>query len=637
MYPKESTDYSWILLKSLSTIFLLSAILVFRNEQSDRLYGVIVLAVAMVLLIWPLNRRYIIKKVTHQGLSSGIKNRSMVMLMGILFFILTQSYKEFLFSFLVLALLGLLFLDNAGFQNLFHRIDFRARYLTTIIFFFTLIAFVFDLLKTPSTLQDAYHPVFVGDEVQAPMAGLHNWRTYSSQYTSLLGYVAEPFLSSKSPGDLQHSTYTFLIVLQYITIGVLLLIVLGIVSREHFKWPFIFTFAVLSGSFFAKFGMLDWLQNFPSRTFFPIITLYLYLCYLKLNLKAETGVWFKVQIKATILSLGILTALGLVNDIIFGTPIAMAIILSIMFSSLSLKVKVEFVVTYILTILLIGVLLNLHLLRAPDAEFSLNLFTHYVLSYGESGFAKLYEFRGYEIFFWGFALSAIVIARMRLAKVKSPFSQKVLHPFLLASAFLVFSTVPYTTGRSFSAQIWASCGIYTITLFSCLFRVFKENEKSDDSSNKSLLDSHVLISSALIFTICSGILNPFQTKREFERFSNESHVLTIGAELNSMADSIQKIVSSEKMNPNKTGLLVPFGNNMSINLGISNGLFVNHPTSVIFVQQMDFICKRNVDLGRQWLILDSYLADLFRMSKQCSTNYRDPKFLTPNLLATSRL
>lgn len=637
MYPKESTDYSWTLLKSLTTIFLVSATLVFRNEQSDRLYGVLVLTVAAVLLVWPLKRLYKIQKWTHDGLSTSVKSRSMVVLIGILFFILTQSYKEFLFSFLVLAVMGLLFMDNAGIQNLFNRIDFRFKYLTTIIFFFSLIAFVLDLLKTPSTLQDTYHPLFVGDEVQAPMAGLHNWRTYSSQYTSLLGYLAEPFLNSQSPQDLQNSTYTFLIVLQYIAISALLIIVLGIVGREHFKWPFIFTFAVLSGSFFAKFGMLDWLQNFPSRTFFPIITLYLYLCFLKLNLRVKTGTWFNVQIKATMLSLGILSAVGLVNDIIFGTPVALAIILSIVFSSLSTKVKVEFIVTYILTILFIGVLLNLHLLRAPDTEFSLNLFTHYILSYGESGFGKLYEFRGYEIFFWGFALSAIVIARKRLSKIKGQFSQKVLHPLLLASAFLVFSTVPYTTGRSFSAQIWASCGIYIIILFSCLFRIFKENEKGDLSSNKTLLNSHVLISLALVFTICSGILNPFQSKREFLRLSNESKVLTMNMELNSKAESIRKIVSSENMNPDQTGLLVSFGSNMSINLGISNGLFVNHPTSVIYVHQMDFICKRNADLGRQWLILDSYLADLFRMSKECSTNYRDPKLLTTNLLATSRL
>jgi hypothetical protein len=308
-----------------------------------------------------------------------------------------------------------------------------------------------------------------------------------------------------------------------------------------------------------------------------------------------------------------------------------------MFSSLSLKVKVAFIVTHVLTILFIGVLLNLHFLRAPDAEFSLNLFSHYILSYGESGFGKLYEFRGYEIFFWGFALSAIVIARKRLSRIKGPFSQKVLHPLLLASAFLVFSTVPYTTGRSFSAQIWASCAIYTIILFSCIFRIFTENEKSEYSSNKMSVDSHVVVSLALVFTICSGILNPFQIKREYERLSNQSNTVTMNMELNSKAESIRRIVISEKMNPDQTGLLVSFGNNMSIVLGISNGLFVNHPTSVIYVQQMDFICKRNVDLGRQWLILDSYLAYLFRMSKECSTNYRDPDLLAPNLLVTSRL
>jgi hypothetical protein len=280
--------------------------------------------------------------------------------------------------------------------------------------------------------------------------------------------------------------------------------------------------------------------------------------------------------------------------------------------------------------------LNLSLIRAPDMEFSIELFTHYMFSYGESGFGKLYDFRGYEIFFWGFALFAIVVARKSVSKAKDSFSRNVLYPMILVNALLIFSTIPYTTGRSYSAQIWASCGIYAILTFSCLFKFFKENEWFDTTANWNSNGSNVLITISIIFTICSGLLNPFHLNQEFERLNSKSAVTTTSALLHSEANLIKEIVRSEDMISNQIGLLVPFGNNMSISLGIKNGLFVNHPTSVIYVEQMNFICKRNLELGRKWLILDSYLEDLFNKSKECLTHFHKPRQVTPEFLVTSR-
>jgi hypothetical protein len=487
-------------------------------------------------------------------------------------------------------------------------------------------------------MQDIHHPTFVGDEIQAPSAGLHNWRTYSAQYTALLGYLAKPFLNKQSPIDLQLSTYTFLIVIQYVAVGFLFLLILSIVGRRNFKWPFIFTFAVLSGSFFYAYGVMDWLQNFPARTLFPIITIYLYFLFLKFNLSSDIGTLSsQLKLKALTAFIGIFASVGLVNDLMFGAPVVIAIVISIIFSRFSLDYKVRFLTLYFITFTFTGLLLNIYVLRTPDIQLSLGLITHYMFSYGENGFARLFDFRGYEIFFWGFGLSAIIIARRRFAIFQDIFAEKVLHPLVLLSGTLIFSTIPYTTGRSYSAQIWASCAIYVIILFSCFFRLFRDHEEGCSLQNHVIPDSNVLISVALIFSICSGLFNPSQIEAELKRIDGMNKMVPNSKQLDLEAKEIVRIIHSAALNTPEVALLVPYGNNMAISLGIRNGLFVNHPTSIIFGKQMDLICKRNHDLGAKWLIFDSYLEPLFNKSQECSLFFGKSKFVAPKLLLTSQL
>jgi hypothetical protein len=523
-------------------------------------------------------------------------------------------------------------MKNSEILSTIKRIDLKGKYLAWTLFVVSLFAFLIDSFKTPSSLQDTLHPAFVGDEIQAPTAGLHNWRTYSAQYTALLGYLAKPFLNKQSPVDLQSSTYTFLIIIQYIAVGMLFLLIFKIAGRNNFKWPFIFAFAVLSGSFFYGFGVMDWLQNFPARTLFPIITMYLYYSFLKLNSLSKSGtLQNQIKEKSLITLVGILAAIGFVNDLIFSAPIVLGIVISIIFSKLSLSTKIRFLFLYTITFTYTAVLLNFYVLRTPDSQFSLGLLTHYMVSYGENGFARLFDFRGIEIFFWGFGLAAIIVARKRFSAFQDEHAEKVLHPMLLLSGILIFSTIPYTTGRSFSAQIWASCAIYVIVLFACLFRLFRDYEVSAPAQNAVLPDSNVMISVAILFSIFSGILNPMQIGKELKRIDGLHKMIPSGTQLNLEADMILAVVRTEGIDVNEAALLVPHGNNMAITLGIRNGLFVNHPTSVIFVEQMNLICQRNYDFGAKRLIFDTYLEPLFRDSEKCITYFGKLQKVTPRL------
>jgi hypothetical protein len=498
-------------------------------------------------------------------------------------------------------------------------------------------AFAIDVIKTPYSLQDTHHPTFVGDEIQAPSAGLHNWRTYSAQYTALLGYVAKPFLNKQTPIDLQVSTYAFLIVIQYIAIVILFLLISSIVGARNIKWPFIFTFSVLSGSFYYGYGVLDWLQNFPARTIFPIITVYLYFLFLKCNLLSKSRTLFS-QVKVKFLSsiIGVLAGIGIVNELMFGAPVVIGIALSVFFSKLSYMIKIRFLLLYAITFSLTSVSLNFYVLRTPESQVSLGLITHYLFSYGEKGFARLFDFRGIEIFFWGFALAAILIARKRFMIFQNEFAQKVLHPMLLLSALLIFSTIPYTTGRSFSPQIWASCAIYVVILFACFYRLFRDYENSTSLQGVTLNDSNVLISVALIFSVCSGILNPIQMENEFERIGWNYKMVPSNTQLNLEADTILNVVKSEELNINETALLVPYGNNMAITLGIRNGLFVNHPTSIIFGEQVDLICQLNHDLGVKRLVFDAYLEPLISESKKCTEYFGKLQKVAPKIFITQQ-
>lgn len=636
-HSKESTGFSLIFLHSMLTIFGLSIFLILRSESSDQIYGFLVLLFAGISLVG-LPRLNILKiKSSKLGNSGFIRDRSLILFSVFLSFILSQSFIKFLFSLLLLTLLNVLFMKNSEILSIVKRINMRGKYLAWTLFVVSLFAFLIDLFKTPSSLQDTNHPTYVGDEIQAPTAGLNNWRTYSAQYTALLGYFAKPFLNKQSPVDLQSSTYTFLIVIQYIAVGLLFLLIFNIAGRNNFKWPFIFAFAVLSGSFFYAFGVMDWLQNFPARTLFPIITMYLYFLFLKFNSLSQSGTLLQqFKEKSLIALIGILAAVGFVNDLMFGAPIVLGIVISIMFSKLSLSVKIRFLFLYTITFTYTAVLLNFYVLRTPDSRFSLGLLTHYMASYGENGFARLFDFRGIEIFFWGFGLAAIIVAQKRFSAFQDQHAEKVLHPMLILCAMLIFSTIPYTTGRSFSAQIWASCAIYVIVLFACLFRLFRGYEVGAPPQSAVMPDSNVLISVALLFSIFSGVLNPIQISKELKRIDGVHKMIPSRTQLNLEANKILAVVRSEGIDSNEAALLVPHGNNMAITLGIRNGLFVNHPTSVIFVEQMNLICQRNYDFGVKRLIFDTYLEPLIRDSEQCITHFGKLQKVTTRIYVTQQ-
>jgi hypothetical protein len=207
---------------------------------------------------------------------------------------------------------------------------------------------------------------------------------------------------------------------------------------------------------------------------------------------------------------------------------------------------------------------------------------------------------------------------------------------LLLCAVLIFSTIPYTTGRSFSAQIWASCAIYTIILFACLFKLFRDFEVGAHQQSAALLDSNTLISVALLFSIYSGVMNPAQIGKEIKRIEGVHKMVPSPTQLDLEAKTILDIVRSKGININETALLVPYGNNMAITLGIRNGLFVNHPTSVIFVEQMKLICQLNHDSKAKHLIVDSYLEPFFRESQQCMTYFGELQRITPKIYLTQQ-
>jgi hypothetical protein len=122
-----------------------------------------------------------------------------------------------------------------------------------------------------------------------------------------------------------------------------------------------------------------------------------------------------------------------------------------------------------------------------------------------------------------------------------------------------------------------------------------------------------------------------QVGKELKRIEGIHKLVPSRTQLNLEANTILDLVGSEGIDVNEAALLVSHGNNMAITLGIRNGLFVNHPTSVIFGKQMDLICQRNHDLGAKKLIFDVYLDPLIRTSQQCMTYFGKVQKVTPGL------
>ncbi len=624
MATKESTGYHWILLKCMTAILGLSVCLSLRSELSDQLYGVLVLVLAGTLLFRLPKKKFSIFDSQKFVIPMIVFNRGLVILFVLCSFILTQSYTEFAIILLVITLLNFLFMSDLEIQASIKKLGSKVGFLSSALLLLSFIAFIFDIIKTPGSMQDTHHPVYLADEIQAPSAGLHNWRTYTSQYTALLGYIAIPFLNKQSPLDLQVSTYSFLIFIQYIAVAILFVLILGIVGFKNFKWPFIFAFAVLSGPFFFGYSVLDWLQNFPSRTLFPLVTIYFYFLFLRTKQRANSpNLSLRIRIKTLNVLIGVFAAVGLLNDLMFGAPIVIAVVLSILFSHLAPSTKIRFLILFAVTFTWTSVLINNYVLRAPESLFSFDLVTHYMFSYGNDGFAHLFDVLGIEIFFWGFGLSGLVIARYKLRESLDSYHREVLYPILILSSCLVFSTIPYTTGRSFTAQIWASSAIYVILVFACMYRLFLDSEVEISIQSGKLSNSMILAFVALLFSFCSGSLNPIQVKNEINRIVSKDEFVPTSSELETQLDSIRGIVQEIKLPLRSISLLTSYGNNMSINLGIRNGLIVNHPTSIIFKKQMDTVCERNYSLGAKVLIADSYLKPFLLNSKTCSKYFGD--------------
>ena len=473
--------------------------------------------------------------------------------------------------------------------------------------------FLIQLIKTPATMPDFYHTVFAGDELLANQAGLINYSNYVGQYSNALTKF-----SSLISGHLQTSRQDaewFLICMQII--NVVLLFYICVRLSRNIAISCFFTMVVLASPFFAGAGSLDWLQNIPSRTFFPTIAI-LFCILLIDKLRVVYALAFVVFVSFSVY-----------NDFLTGFQLVVSFIAVIVFGAKDIEKNRKLLYSFIFLLFSLVPIIY----AAINSSLPISLLTTYYMSYGESGFAKEFNLLGPDIYIWGFAMGSILhsLRTLDLYGVRKSRESE----FVLFASYLILSTIPYCVGRSYTAQIWSSSAIYLIILFSATIKLYLGSSKVIRvGSNEESEQSHYSINRGFIFpliiSLLSGFWNPSYIVSDIERitkgsndtqvlFASESNPYKYEQDFLRSLRNVQLKVPSERIS-----LLVPRGNLLSIKYGLRNDLVVNHPESLILKNQVRSLCVHLNGKNGRVFITDKNLAVRMREVLECQELFQFP-------------
>jgi hypothetical protein len=489
----------------------------------------------------------------------------------------------------------------------------KSRIFALVVFWLGLIAFFLNFLKTPFSLTDYHHTQYIADEMQIQLTENKAYSSYAAQYSNLLGPIFGLFIHGVSPIDLEISTIWLLIILQYIGVAIFFVLIIKLGRGSQLKYSLLFSSSLLGGAFFYSQSTLDWLQNFPARTFFPILCILMISIRLKFN-NLKTSVWRNLGGNSLDVLIGGLAALSIANDPIFGAPLSIAIFLiTILDRENPISVKILRTCLIFCSCMIVLLSINEFFFHPSELPKDLSLFTHYIIQYSSQGFGESYSFFGPDVVFWGFAIFAILDNRTQNSTVEKQ-GDAINRNLTLLTALLVLSTIPYSTGRSLTPQIWASCAIYLSLLFSLQIQDLPKVRGGSQTS----LYKKVLISLSLLLSLTSGLLIPNNIKSDIQRIVNGNpDYLNFSAKISAVDNELNSLLKVKNYKRSDVGIMLPFGNNLAKVNRVQNVLMANDPTSIISSQQFLIRCQKFNNFPLTVVVIDASLYPLYKSAPSC--------------------
>jgi hypothetical protein len=585
-----------------------------RSDTFDRLYGILVLGFGAFCLFAPkLVSKFANKlRAPFPKVHDFISSHSVSIL--VLCFILNTTKLETGLLLVMVFLLPLAFLEN---DTEMLRRNFletsRARFFGILLFSVGAIAFALNMIKTPSSLTEYHHTQYIADELQIQLTDNKAFSSYAAQYSNLLGPILGRFIRGEDPLSLEVSTIWALIVLQYIAVAILLILIVKLAKGAYLKYSLLFTFSMLGGAFFYSQSTLDWLQNFPARTFFPIVAILFYFLRLKFDNSNVNLSRYMVGNFLDIL-IGGLAALSIGNDPIFGFPFLIAFFLvTILDREIPTPSKVLRLTLVMSSFLLILITVNGLFFHPSELPKDFALFTHYIVQYSSQGFGDSYSFFGPDVVFWSFAIFAIWENRTTNSSLDIKESS-INRNLVLLCSLLILSTIPYSTGRSLTPQIWASCAIYLSLLFSLQIQSQPNNRSSAPTGSFR----KALISLSILLSLTSGLLVPNNIKYDIQRITGGNpEYSSFSTKLDRVDSELNQLLKVLDYNRSDVGIMLPFGNNLASINKVQNMLMANDPTSIISSQQFSVRCQKFTQFPIKAVVVDASLFPLYNSLDEC--------------------
>jgi hypothetical protein len=609
---KKIEDYDAILnlfVRILVIITILSvSIKPFLGEKFDYLYVFVVYILIFLIMISP---KVSILFQKHFS-KSNIFRLNLIFLVNIVI-VLDFYYLGFWSSALSLILTAVLSKNNLKVKEKI------AKYIFPVV----LISFILNLIKTPNRLIDNFHPLFITDELFSWINNKHIWLDFMGQYNSILGII---FIGKSNIKDVffeLNQAYWYLIILQLVGLLIIYLILREITKKKiELILGLIFLFSITGGLVWANlFSILDFFQELPSRKIFPLITIYLFMIYLKLEIQKKNG-WKYIALT----SIGTILGISILNDYLFSTGVFISILTTVFMFKISIKsgLKNLFIIIISTTVTLVTfILINYPRNSLPK----IRVIFSYVFSYGENQFGHEFNIIGPDIFFFSLAIFGLIWSLKNNINSINLYDEK-LDPVIFLFSLLLCYNGLYWMGRSYEIQIVASSGIYSALLITALYVKSRQFKNLESLSNLFL---NIILISPFLFNLINfkSITNDYfrlinTIKSEF---MDAQSVFTSGPkvtidEISAIDGQIDFVLNKVIMTKEAVALVSEFGNLFSAKYAIYNANILNHPTSITNPFVMEIICKNALDNKMKYLLFAKNTEKYINNVELCFSNYK---------------
>jgi hypothetical protein len=377
----------------------------------------------------------------------------------------------------------------------------------------------------------------------------------------------------------------------------------------------IFLFSVTGGLVWANiFSILDFFQELPSRRILPLLMIYLFLIYLRIEFREKKG----KRLTLLILS-GMVQGISILNDYLFGFGVFLSIITTIFILDIPIKERLKTLLIIISTTFI--TMISFIVIYYPQNEYPrIRTIFAYVFSYGASQFGHEFKIIGPDIFFLTLAIFGLFLSVKR-NKNRINIASGSLDPTIFLISLLICYNAIYWAGRSFEIQIVASSGIYSALLITALYSKSRQSKNLESLSN--IILNFVLISPILFNLInYKSITNDYLrlfTKEQYEFVNATSN--TTEEEIVAIENQIEFVFNKIIMTKKSVALVSDFGNLFAAKYKVYNANILNHPTSITNPYIMEIICRNSLERKMEYLLLDTHTEIYFNNVKLCVSNY----------------